>query len=229
MKRRKETEVAAAIVDWLRVQHWEVYQEVTYCGDIADIVAVQGPAIWVVECKTTLGLDVIAQAWRWIHYAHLVSVGTTAPQKLRRCDSFVRHILREHGIGLLQTHDGYDGSLVVDNTEDPPISRPRFPGLRDALKEEQKSFAPAGNANGSRWTPFQATCRAVLEYVNENPGVTFKELIKAIDHHYASDNSAKVSLRHWIEQGVVKGVESRLEGRALHVYPVDKKRGELEG
>ena len=65
----KELELAKSVVEWLQDQHWEVYQEVQRYSTTADIVAVQGPLVWVVECKTSLSIGVMLQASRWMaHY-----------------------------------------------------------------------------------------------------------------------------------------------------------------
>ena len=73
---KSEVELARPVVAWLRLQRWEVYQEVQMGngGPVADIVARLGNLYWVVECKTKFGLAVMDQAHGWLGYAHLVSV-----------------------------------------------------------------------------------------------------------------------------------------------------------
>ena len=224
-KQWTEEDLAKAVVDWLKGQHWDVYQEVAYRGSIADIVATNGPALWVIECKKVLSMDLVAQAWGWTHDAHLVSIATMKPRQIRKASYFIHHILREHRIGMLHIDQRYDGDPLVETSTEPKMNRPKHSDLRAALCEEQKDFAPAGNARGSRWTPFQETIRKVQACVAEYPGVTFKNLMTHIDHHYASDASARVSLRHWIRAGVIEGIELRQEGRALTLWPAKKVDG----
>ena len=63
-----ERELAAPVVEWLSAQHFEVYQEVELHSRVADIVAVDGKRVWVIECKRTMSLDLLDQAnrWRWL-------------------------------------------------------------------------------------------------------------------------------------------------------------------
>ena len=71
-----ETILAELVVNWLESQKWDVYQEVqieTY-GKIADIVAVLGNLVWIIECKKSLSLSVMEQAYRWRRYANFTSV-----------------------------------------------------------------------------------------------------------------------------------------------------------
>jgi Holliday junction resolvase len=72
------------VIDWFTERGWDVYQEVQIQSGypVADIVAVMGLRVWVVECKTTLTLDLMAQAFHWQRYAHWVSVAV--PETKRR-------------------------------------------------------------------------------------------------------------------------------------------------
>lgn len=215
-----EEALAAAVVDWLKAQHWEVYQEVAHPGGVADIVATQGPLCWVIECKVSLGLNVLAQADRWTPYAHLVSIAVTKPKTPRRSGALVYRILRDYGIGRLVCVSGYDGSIVVEQDQAPPLHRiNNSHSIRESLTEEQKDFAPAGKAGGSHWSPFQRTVRYLQEIVSKTPGISFKEMVAQLDHHYANDASAKSSLRHWISTDSIKGVRMEREGRHLKLYP----------
>lgn len=60
-KKYAEKEIAAAIVEHLRGLEMTVYQEVDLGGPVADIVAMRGPEIWIVETKTTWSLSLLAQ------------------------------------------------------------------------------------------------------------------------------------------------------------------------
>jgi Holliday junction resolvase len=49
----KEIDIGKALVEWLNVQHWDVYQEVKIYSHIADVVAVRNGIVWIIECKTS--------------------------------------------------------------------------------------------------------------------------------------------------------------------------------
>ena len=214
-----EVEIGRAVVDWLKSQHWEVYQEVqiSQSGAVADLVATQGRLLWVIECKRHMGLAVIAQADQWRRNAHFVSVavGSTG----RR--SFGAYVCRTYGIGVLTV-----GNIeqTVNQVQCPKLNRHAYThDLRGALREPQKTFAEAGNADSLRWSPYRQTCSAVYAAVRAQPGIRLKELVAAVEHHYSSNTVARSCLAHWIECGKVPGVRAQHEGSALRIYPVETK------
>lgn len=220
MRFESEEAMAAVVVAYLEDLQWTVYQEVT-CepGGRADIVATQGPLLWVVECKRSLSLDLIAQADEWRGVAHRVSIACAAPQRPkgrrrsrghRRGGRFVRALLSERGIGWLSVDD-----QEVSEAIKPRLTRRVAPALRRALRPEHRTFAAAGNARSEFWSPFRDTCRRLRAIVQERPGITLKEAVAAIEHHYRTPSSAVGSLRHWIGEGKVPGVRLVQEGRRI--------------
>ena len=106
----KETEIAAAVVRWLVDMEWTVYQEVSLGGRVIDLVATRGPLVWAIECKVSLGLAVLEQAYGLLGYAHYVSVAVREPTSE---DSVVRWfaeqvVAAEHGIGVLEVGETYN-------------------------------------------------------------------------------------------------------------------------
>ena len=91
--------------------------------------------------------------------------------------------------------------------------------FREGLFDEQKTFAPAGNAKGQRWTPFAQTCLTLADHVKRNPGVTLSEALREVRHHYASHSSGRSALATWLKQDGVRGVEMRRDGKLLRLYP----------
>lgn len=201
-----EAEIARPVVEYLRDLRWEVYQEVCQCGGCrrADIVAVQDPVIWVIEAKKVLSFGVIYQAWWWQNWCHRVSIVVPTAKHSDGRHMALR-ILRDLGVGLFQvSRDG-----LVDHTFLGRLNRKPVRGgarIRNMLFEEQKSFTQAGT-NGKFFSPFKATCKKLREFVSENRGCTMKQAIDGIDHHYASDASARGNLAKLIRDGVVEGVQ----------------------
>ena len=213
MNFKNESELAEVVIGWLENQKYDVYQEVELrnASGIADIVAVQNKIVWVIECKLSFGLSVISQAFGWKPYANLVSVATP-PTRQR---AFGTHVLRKFGIGYLSTSDSVFESLK------PEFSRKaRRDSILKVLSQEHKTYAKAGNNHGMRWTPFQSTCRNVLNEVRTNPGINLKTLIESISTHYGSTNTARQCLRIWIEKGVVPGVRFERDGRNFRIFPI---------
>jgi len=212
-----EAELAAVVVAWLRDLRWEVYQEVEAYGHVADIVAVQGALLWVIETKTSLSLRVMEQAFMWRQRAHYASV---AIPRARRASSYAMRCLNRDGIGALEVRapDGYTPELSrVSEVGHAALNRRPAGKLRDKLYEQQKTYAAAGS-QGARWTPFIGTCEELRRFVAEHPGATLKESIASIKTHYRTPSTARSSLARWIQAGVVQGVRCELEGKALRLY-----------
>jgi hypothetical protein len=219
---KAETHLAREVQAWLAAQGWDVYPEVEGYGGRADLVGVQDGLVWVVECKRTFGLGVIAQADRWLQAAHYVSVAIPVA---KHSDSrrLARSVCEERGIGVIEVPDvgrelpecewgAWANMAPVFHRHAHRLAR----DLRVKLSVEHKQFAP-GNAVGAYWTPYKATCKQVLQFVCENPGSTIRQVVDGIKHHYATDNSARATLVRWIGRGIVPGVEL---DRSERVYRV---------
>lgn len=195
-----EETIAAHVVHWLTSEGgWEVYQEVS-AGARADIVATRGLAMHVIEVKTSLSMALLEQAVAWRHHAHMTSVAIPERKRGSR-DGFAVAAL--FGLGILEV--GPLGRVREIRRAD--FSRPKEPEfLRRRLNEAQKTYAPAGNARGRFWSPFQQTCEDLRRFVEKNPGVPLKAAIEGISHHYRTEASARSALAKWIEAGSVPGV-----------------------
>ncbi len=219
---KSEVELAKVIIQYLKEMGWEIYQEVQISsgGNIADIVAKQGNLIWILECKLSLSLYLIAQAKEWKNFGHYVSIVT--PTK-RGSKSFyiAEDILKHYGIGHFEVSDyGYNKEFSIYQRSSPRLNRKAMVHhVKKYLTDTQKDWgAEAGNANKLRYTPFQDTKRQLIQTVKDYPGLTIKELIDSINHHYSSDKNAKSSILQWIHKGIINELELKMEGRSYKVY-----------
>jgi len=224
-----EQELAARVVAWLQEQGWTVHEEVAGCGScIPDIVAVMDRRLWIIECKRTMGLAVMAQADHWRGRAHWVSVATPARSKpnwgQRR---FEIAVLADRGIGRLSVREKRYVEPVRVELEAKMLRRPE-PGavarIRRALVPENKAGsevnARAGTANGGQWTRWKGTCRELQRAVLKRPGVTLKELLDDADgYHYASVASGRSALSAQLREGAIPGIRIEQDGRHLRLYP----------
>lgn len=228
-RKPREQDIAAVVVAWLEALGADVYQEVEVPGGVADIVARVGVELWIVEVKTSLSLSLVAQAMERRRLAHRVFVAAPRSRTMRE----VEPILRETGIGLLVVRVGdfnghweYEQPAVDEMVRSARHNR-RPVKLAAKLQPEHKTHAKAGAISAAgRWTPFRRTCTKLADVVRRWPGLTIKEAIAKVDHHYASTSSAVSSIPHWIAQGKVPGV--RLERRggthgALLLYPDEER------
>ena len=212
-----EASLAAVVVEYLTVDQWDVYQEVQLSLDdiVADIVAVRGPVTMVVEAKTALTWRLLEQAERWRGRANRIAIATPNSGH----STFVHGCLARSGIGWLAVPEPITGQQPMWYA-DPPLHRIRPAWcIRKALRPEHKTWGAAGNAASERYTPFKKTCRAVLEAVLSRPGVTVKEMMGMIEHHYSSDATARSSIAQWARAGKIPGVTVRAEGGTLRLFP----------
>jgi len=209
-----EVEIARKVVQYFKENDWEVYQEVKFRGSTADIVVTNGLVVGVVEVKKTLSLHLIGQARHWRPYAHLVWVAVPTP-RTRSAQSLEggSWVCEALGLGLI----GVNRTNAVEKVQPTFQRKVRVATLRDTLRPEHKTFAEAGSRRGA-WTPYKSTCFELARHVQANPGVTLKEALKAIKHHYKKDSTARVCMAKNLERGIVPGLTLRKEGGALRVF-----------
>ena len=198
-----EADVARAVVEHLRKDGHEVFQEVDLGRGRADIVAKKG-SIWIIESKVTLSWDLVGQGLDRFNWAEKVSLAVPKRSWGKDARKAVWATLKAHGLGLILVDEkgGVTEAIapVVQGT-------PKWAG-RLQLHQEQKHFVEAGT-KGSYWTPFKGTCRNLLEFVSSNPGQSLVTAIEAIDHHYKNAASAKSSLTKYLKRGVITDIELR--------------------
>lgn len=214
--KRLEVDIGRVVRGWLISDGWEVHSEVVYGsggGLRADIVARLGKTLWVVECKTTLGFAVVSQAMRWEHLANMVSVAVPTSRAANSMAAL--RCLPVLGVGLLTVYS-YGGSGDVRQPVRPAIRRRVSASLDECLCEQTRTHESPGEQHGDYHTPFRGTCRAIADVLAKTPGLTTKELVAAVDHHYASDSTARSALVQWMRRGVIPGV--RTEGKPLRWY-----------
>lgn len=204
--------MAAVVISWLQEMKWEVYQEVQIhrYSSVCDIVAIQNGLSWFIECKTSLGIAVMEQAYRWKYMANYTSVATSVIPS-----HFCETILRNSGIGALTCSKHKE----INEWVRPKLNRKADKTIFSLLTEDHKTFAKSGNSNGQHWSPFKKTCQDILLAVKENPGINLKQLIDEVDTHYASTSTARSCIAKWGEKGSIPGVILRREGRNVKFYP----------
>jgi len=222
MPTEPETVIAKHIVNWLVSQKWDVYQEVqirTY-GPVADIVAVIGNLVWVIECKKSLSLNVMEQAYHWRRYANFISIAVER-RKGSASRFFAEQVLRKFKIGMLAVSTKPQATSVHEMLEAPLNRKATTISIKEKLLPVHKTFADAGNSEGKRWTPFQQTSINILHEVKKRPGITMTELMDKVKHHYSASSTARSCISQWAQKGVIKGVCVKREGRLIKLYPTE--------
>jgi len=194
-----EQSFAGQVVDWLERQGWDVYQEVQFrrYSAIADIAAIQGGELIIVEVKRSLSLAVMRQASGWQSYYRAIAVPITRNHEDRH---FAYDICAQYlMLGVIEV--SRFGSLDW-GVEPPPIENywNNSQYMIKQLSPGHKTHARAGSANGGHYTPYRATMDAVKEFVSEHPGCTLREIVEHIENgHYSSYTSAYGAIRISLE------------------------------
>lgn len=209
-----EQELAQAVVGWLAARGWTVYQEVELerGGRRCDVVAVRGDVMWAIECKTSIGFAVLEQAHGWLRHAQRVSAATG-----RSRSAFAARVARDYGIGWLVV-SGSARRRIREAV--PPAERTRVTDrLRRRLTEQQRTYAPAGNARAQFWSPWKSTVGEVQAWAAANPGGAFAAMVDQVRHHYRTRATARSCLRRHITDGLVPGVRIERTGHRLIIEP----------
>lgn len=199
-----EEDLAKSLVGHLQSAGLTIYQEVTGPqGRRADIVAVDGKVRHVIETKTSFNFDVLQQAEHWLRFSHRVSICIPRSREWNKVQ-FSHRMARMLGIGII-TINGRPGALHITE-EEKPVFRRKVAHMD--LLDEQKSgaYAGAGSARGGHYTPFRATTERLVAAVRQQPGAPTRDYLVRIQHHYASIESARGSLNHWIARGKIPGI-----------------------
>jgi len=206
-----EIELAEYVIKWLKEQGWEVYQEVQF-NSVADIVAVKDNKSWIIECKTAFGLYILEQAYNWWGCANYISIAV--PSIKRKKQPILKPLTDSLKIGLITVScKDWEGNRKIEELFKPPLQDITYENIINYLNEKQKNWAKAGNNRGERYTKFKDTVYQIEEYLKNHPGSTMKEVVKNIKHHYSNDNNAQTAIRQWIEQGIIKNIEQKMEGK----------------
>ena len=213
----KETDLAKPVISYLESMGWDVYQEVLIHGRIADIVAVCGKLTWILECKTSLSLKLLEQAYAWRGHSNFISIVIPIKSHIYY-NSFINKLLISEGIGILCVNF----SEVIENI------RPKFHrktiDIKKYIKPEHKYWAEAGSQKGY-YTPFQNTKRNIEYNIKKYPnGILFKDFLKSIEHHYNTESTARNCLIQWINSNIIKGAKIINQNNKLYIYPIDNKK-----
>lgn len=211
----KETDLFPVVKQWLEERDYDVYSEVTSlsAGGRADLVAVSGAAVTVVEMKRSLTLDVVAQAARWTLYANYVYIAVPGSSK-RRVSQYVSKLLEREGIGILEV-------VFSDSISRTPYvflpSKGRFHRrIDDHLREEltpKHKLLPGGHSGGGYVTTYSKTIDNVkffLQYQVRGEWASLDEILEYCETHWAAPKpSLSQSLRNYESDWC----ESKKEGR----------------
>lgn len=211
-----EKELAKVVVDHLKDNGWTIYPEINDIDIVAtkpDAGAVNGLRIIGIECKKHFNLTVLAQAESRKRYVDEVYIAVTKGWKDN--ESFGCKIAKQFNIGVYFV-DKYKAYCIATNSykptynihlQVPGIYFPRKSQIIDKMLDPKAiDFAEAGQQAGKHWSVFQKTVGLLTDYVRDNPGVSLKDAIENIKHHYSNKTSAHSSLTKMFKRKVIETI-----------------------
>lgn len=214
-----EQALAEVVVERLKADGWEVFQEVQVFSTIADMVARKDSKLWIIETKTTLNLDVLGQAYDWRGFADKVSVAVPASRRSRG-RNFAYEVCKQYKIGIITVSPNMTFNKSpwwyiesdYENDKVDPVLRKR---LESSLTELHKTWSKAGSQSGGHLTPFKLTEMNIQDYVRKNPGCTIKDVISNIQTHYANPTAGVCGA---VSKGWIKNVVAKKEKNKFKLY-----------
>lgn len=215
----KETDLFEPIKKYFLNRECEVFSEVLgpHGSNRADIVVRQQNLITVVEMKTTLSLDLLEQADRWLPCAHRVYIATPKP-KTWHVNGYVEKCLKRDGIGLLQVDffqdKWYAQEPIILERVKPKIHRKIINRWDKLLTEGHKNSIPGGSKGGGYITPYKTTIDSVKRCLRlKKNGASLDDIVKVVDTHYSNP---KQGLYQALTKWEIDWCESFIVDRKIH-------------
>lgn len=209
----KEEDLAIKIIEYLENKGFESYKEVSLKGRggniRSDCYFVKDDLTISVETKCSMTIKVLEQSYNWRNYASQVYVCVPAPKfKARKSRNFILEVCKKMNIGVFYLQNGE----IVEKFTPTINTKYKLP----KLYEEQK-YSRAGNSDSEFYTSFKNTVKNINNFMSDKESYKFSDMIKEIEHHYRTDNSAKSSVKKMIKLGVINGYKIIKEGKNLYI------------
>lgn len=155
-----EIELAEKVIKWLKIQGWQVFQEVAVSGSTKrlDIAALKGEKLWAIPCKRIDKKGVFNDAQWYKDHSNVTSVALSTGY-----DPDFHCACLDVGIGYIRVFT--IGRDPVQELAYPFYRSGRTEDLFENLNPETADFAPAGMASGKRDTDFNVLMRDIADYL----------------------------------------------------------------
>lgn len=227
-----EKELAKHLGPWLDEREWKPYPEVSLQqGEpIADWVAVRENLAAVFECKLTMSVVLIRQAFYWTQKADYVSIVLPVPKNKNAKEEREKcyPMLQRLGLGLIEVSKPKDGKAEItvrlNATRQLPFQSSQIVAT---VCDGHRDIGQPGTKDGARWSEFQQTVRNMQRYLLENPGSHLKEVIRGIDHHYQTNQKAIQKILTIMEKDGLRGIRTERDSGLMRLFVTDEMAKEL--
>ncbi|MEG0728226.1 MAG: hypothetical protein RR420_01250 [Anaerovoracaceae bacterium] len=208
----KESDMFDSLKEYLESINNEVFSEVLVGSRRADVVAKKEDIFTVIEMKTSLGIPVMEQAYRWKNKADYVYVAIPFKRK-KKLSSYAMMCLERDGIGLLLVDaDWHDSAYNPPALEVIPAVKQNKCRVKwkDVLVAEHKTALKGGSCGGGYVTPYKITISRIKEYMTSvGDWVSSTDIASNVKTHYRQpQNSIRQSLvsyeYDWCETKMIK-------------------------
>jgi hypothetical protein len=152
---------------------------------VVDSVIYDKQNYWAIELKTTLKIEVIAQAVRNLKYFNYSIIATPAVNKVNLGRRFAYEIIKNYGLGLIEIYPTDDNKLVIPN-DDPFTIKPKFNertkedrfNVERWLFEEQKKSIGGVNTH-DEYSRKKEAINLIKEFLKLNNVITLEDALSA--------------------------------------------------
>ncbi|OIQ59801.1 hypothetical protein MOTE_10570 [Moorella thermoacetica] len=202
----KESDLFRPVKSWLQEKGYEVYSEVCpelYTSKRADVVALKDDTAAIVELKTSLTLELVAQGAAWQEKANCVYLAV--PMR-GRINHQVDRFLEKVGLGLLEVSLEWD--TWVRETVRPEFRPVAGLDWRQIVTEAHKTGPPGGHAGGGYVTEYKLMISRVRQFVERHPdGVSIDAILQNCPTYYRHPKRSLTTALQKIEKGWCESFE----------------------
>lgn len=174
----------------------DVYPEVPMRGGICDFVVKAPPVFIAVEVKTSMNMDVLAQAVDKIGYANYIYVAV--PHGKGR--GFVETVCKSYGIGIL--YYNHNADEITERLRPKLFRKIVKPELQDWMKQS------IAGSQSVRMTAFKHFINELYKHLTQRNGATYQELHEMFEQpYYKKLTSFKSNIYQYVNRGVIKHIE----------------------
>lgn len=208
----KESELYEPIKTLLTTKGYEVYAEVLprirgLYDARADVIAFDGDQSIIVEMKTSLSMDLIEQAYRWLPHCNRVYIAI--PTRKKGIPSFTRDVLKHLDIGVIEVNDYGRASITHEARYRYPD---HIPDWSTILLPEHQTWLEGGSSGGGYVTDYSLTIDRVRQYMLTSPEKwwTTSDILKGCLTHYSNPKQSlgkalKEFEKDWCEHKLSRG------------------------